>query len=678
MPDENAIKNYLIGLGFKVDAVSLNKMKDSLKQVERGVKDTSAKISSDSRWASVGFSQATAGFVTAAKAIAAAFTTVTVATVKLFDKTSMADLGYEKFALKMFMAKDIAKEFKIVTDAMGESYDDIAWIPELTARYRSLMEDARKMALPKDADAQFKYLRSIRQEFTRLKVEATYGMQWVSSALFKHLEEPIKRIKEGAVKLNDYIIQNMPGISEKIAGWIADFLLKGDKLLTFFVNLFTDMKELHSKLPGVWKEAWVAWGAAIAAVFVIGGPVTKAFIAISAALVAMKDFYAYLDGTASSPVLAPVWDALLEGLFGVITRIQRVIFTWDVLKEKIGQGISLPSWLMPYLKAIGGIDKQWEPEKGAEYFKSLVERKEEDLKKGRVKKESEFYENKKGEWVLVTDPFAPKERKRPVRQEKIEEIKSVDQRMEEWMKEQGYTGGTGLQVMKNKINSIRKSRKGDYIAGDYEYEAYLPKKEDTKFGGIISEAAKKYKLDDIIIKAIIQKESGFDPKAVGAFGEKGLGQLMPMHTKDMKDPFDPKENIMKLASYYKEMLDKYKDEAKAIAAYHIGETKMDKYGGGIPSYAEKYVEDVLRFKQEYGVGLEYGREKKGIPGISKFPDTAIQPTSSKEPDVTNNNQFAINLYGLTNEEQERRFEDIVRKAAAGNAVLTMRTAGVAP
>ncbi|MBU0777783.1 lytic transglycosylase domain-containing protein [Patescibacteria group bacterium] len=624
MADDNFIRSYLIGLGFKVDAASLNKMKDSLKQVGREVKDTSAKISSDSRWASAGFSQAAAGFTTAAKAIAAAFTSVTVATVKLFDKTSQADLGYQKFALKMYMAKDVAKEFKIVTDAMGESFEDIAWIPELTQRYRALMMDAHRMALPKDADAQFKYLRSIRHEFDRLKVEATYGMQWVGMALFKHLQEPITKIKEGAVKLNDYIMQNMPEISEKIAGWVSKVLLKGYEFGLFIKDLFGDLKELHGQLPE-WAQSWGTWAAAITAIFVVGGPVTKAFIAIGLAVAGIRDFYAYLDGTESSPTLAPVWAFLLDALFEVRAGVQTIIFTWEKMRKLIEEGIDLPDWL------------QW--------LKDFSKKDDEtflDPKTGKLKPKEPLMKTFFGESDLPGYDFGETGRKAKEKALRErggvvkEEDKSINQLMDEWREEELRGGRTPGQVMREKI---KKSLQSKATGIDYEYEAT----KGVQYGGLISKAAKKFMLDEAIIKAIIQRESSFKERAIGTSGEKGLMQLMPVHTKGMEDPFDPEENIMRGSKFYRDMLNKYKSEKKAIAAFHIGETEMNRYGG-IPSYAEKYVEDVLRFKEQ----------------------------------ITNNNNITINIMGQTNEELISKVEEVVRRASAGDTVRMIRTAGVAP
>jgi len=110
------------------------------------------------------------------------------------------------------------------------------------------------------------------------------------------------------------------------------------------------------------------------------------------------------------------------------------------------------------------------------------------------------------------------------------------------------------------------------------------------------------------------------------------------------------------------MLDKYRDEKKAIAAYTLGETELDRLGGVIPEHKRGYVEDVLRFKKQYEMG-----EPISFMG---------EPISFKGSDVVNNNQITINLVGQT-EDQERRIEQIVRRVAAGDASIYIRTAGVA-
>jgi soluble lytic murein transglycosylase-like protein len=73
-------------------------------------------------------------------------------------------------------------------------------------------------------------------------------------------------------------------------------------------------------------------------------------------------------------------------------------------------------------------------------------------------------------------------------------------------------------------------------------------------------------------------------------------QLMPKTAKDMdvKNAFNPLQNVMGGTKYLKQMLDKFGGDLKlALAAYNAGPSKVEKYGG-IPPFKEtqNYVEKI--------------------------------------------------------------------------------------
>jgi soluble lytic murein transglycosylase-like protein len=93
-----------------------------------------------------------------------------------------------------------------------------------------------------------------------------------------------------------------------------------------------------------------------------------------------------------------------------------------------------------------------------------------------------------------------------------------------------------------------------------------------KFDNIIKEKAKKYNVNPCLIKAIIWKESGFNEKAIGPFGEIGLMQINPKAHPDFNPQkgFDPDYNIEYGTKYLRELIDKYKELWKVISAYNAG------------------------------------------------------------------------------------------------------------
>ena len=117
----------------------------------------------------------------------------------------------------------------------------------------------------------------------------------------------------------------------------------------------------------------------------------------------------------------------------------------------------------------------------------------------------------------------------------------------------------------------------------------------TAFDPIIESAATRHEIDARIVKAVIQVESAFQPRARSSKGAMGLMQLMPKTARQYKarNPYDPASNIEAGTKYLKRLLDEF-DLPLALAAYNAGEGAVRRFGG-IPPYAETqaYVTKVL-------------------------------------------------------------------------------------
>lgn len=113
----------------------------------------------------------------------------------------------------------------------------------------------------------------------------------------------------------------------------------------------------------------------------------------------------------------------------------------------------------------------------------------------------------------------------------------------------------------------------------------------------IREAARRYQIDPLLIKAVIKTESNFDCRAVSKRGAKGLMQLMPETAKDLNvcDPFDPQANILGGTFYLRQLLERFDGNLKLVlAAYNAGPNKVETLGR-IPRIPETqtYVRRVL-------------------------------------------------------------------------------------
>jgi hypothetical protein len=125
-----------------------------------------------------------------------------------------------------------------------------------------------------------------------------------------------------------------------------------------------------------------------------------------------------------------------------------------------------------------------------------------------------------------------------------------------------------------------------------------PSLDGTPFAEIIAAASQAHGVDPMLVKALIQVESGYRPKARSPRGAVGLMQIMPATAREYKvgNPFDPKANIEAGVKHLKALLDRFGGNRTelALAAYNAGAGAVEKFNG-IPPYRETrdYVSRIL-------------------------------------------------------------------------------------
>lgn len=134
--------------------------------------------------------------------------------------------------------------------------------------------------------------------------------------------------------------------------------------------------------------------------------------------------------------------------------------------------------------------------------------------------------------------------------------------------------------------------------------AWLARQRDREspWDEAISRYARDYGVDPVLVKAVIQVESGYNPWAVSNKGARGLMQLMPDTAKRFKvtEIHDPEQNVRGGVQYLSVLLRLFEGDLKrALAGYNAGENAVLRHGG-IPPYAETelYVRKV--FSVYYG------------------------------------------------------------------------------
>ena len=135
-----------------------------------------------------------------------------------------------------------------------------------------------------------------------------------------------------------------------------------------------------------------------------------------------------------------------------------------------------------------------------------------------------------------------------------------------------------------------------------------------RYSAIVRGHAANYHLDPALLAAVIETESKFDPNAHSDAGAVGLMQLTPSTAKGialytgghdfrLSDLTNPEINVRYGAWYLRHLLNKYRNERLALAAYNAGQENVDSWvaaGEGIQFGETKdYVDKVERLKKIY-------------------------------------------------------------------------------
>jgi soluble lytic murein transglycosylase len=140
---------------------------------------------------------------------------------------------------------------------------------------------------------------------------------------------------------------------------------------------------------------------------------------------------------------------------------------------------------------------------------------------------------------------------------------------------------------------------------------------------LIMAAAKEHDLDPMLVKAVVWRESRFDPQKYGTAGERGLMQVSEKAAREwarenkidnfqVEELFDPKKNLDAGTWYLQRALKHWQDQSDpvpfALAEYNAGASRAQRWAWGSASVAIR-PDDFLR-------NIDF-------PGTRKYVDSII-------------------------------------------------------
>lgn len=288
-----SLKEYLVKLGWDLDEKGFRKAIEQFSDFEGKADGFVGKL--------------TKRLATAGGIVFSIISSTAVATGKLLDSVSDADRATERFARRMWTTKENARSFLTALDAMDAEYEDIFYMtPEEYQRFISLKNFGQGLEAPAELNETLKLVRDIQYEFSRLKVIANYGTQWIAYYIGRYMGADLEEIGTKFRDFNDWLTQHIPPIAEKIARVLTTIIRLGKAGVRFITDLVNVLGKLWDKMSDGTK-ATVGFGAAFLGLLKMG-PIGLFIGALFLILTLLEDFYNWKDGKPSA--FTGMWEDL--------------------------------------------------------------------------------------------------------------------------------------------------------------------------------------------------------------------------------------------------------------------------------------------------------------------------------------------------------------------------------
>jgi soluble lytic murein transglycosylase len=164
-------------------------------------------------------------------------------------------------------------------------------------------------------------------------------------------------------------------------------------------------------------------------------------------------------------------------------------------------------------------------------------------------------------------------------------------------------------------------RSGDPI---YTFHEWISPARFHRYDNLIRGVATRHSLDPMLVKAVVWRESRFDPHKFGMAGERGLMQVREAAAKEwarenqvdnfrVEELFDPKKNLEAGSWYLQRAMQHWRHQSEpiafALAEYNAGASRAQRWAGGEDAAA---------------ISADTFRKSINFPNTRKYVDSIIE------------------------------------------------------
>ncbi len=351
----NMIREYLVGLGYKVDVPSAQLATRSLSEVESAV----GKFVDSS----------VVKFAKAGTATAAFFATASIAIAKFTQDVGQADLRNQMMARRLWMNTDAAVAYQKSLDALGASLQDLYLSPELMQRFVALRQETGQLAPPTDFSQVMHGVRDVTFEFQRMRLEASYATYWIGYHLAKDLAGPGGELRDTLSSINDQITKHMPEWTANVAEVLAKVIGIGRSMVWGIQETISGVRDLITEMP----HLAAAFGIVAAVGLMVASPFIAATAAVAGLLLLLDDYNRYEHGKDSAlPALWKQVDQWRDSL-GNNQSIKDFKATLEDTAATVGKlALALASAVVNLAKFTAAFDAWYKNSTGLDAFEAVI------------------------------------------------------------------------------------------------------------------------------------------------------------------------------------------------------------------------------------------------------------------------------------------------------------------